>query len=387
MINIFKKSKKNTSKSEEQLLHNYEFYKTAFELSRYSKLVLEDCTIVRFNPVTMKLFECDDPHDLYGHKLTEFLSDEIIENGLLLPKCSGNLYIETEIKTFKGNLVPVAINFDALSKNGNQRTIVIINDISERVQIKKDLADSSEFIFNIMENLPIGIAVRSIKNNISKYMNPQFANIFGWPKETIQDYEGYFKLVYGDPELAEKVKKLVTDTLNKEKFAHWDVVKTKDENGEERLLNITMLLMEEQDSMITMVRNVTQETKDRIWMKVKSEVVKVIPNGAVITDNEGKILWINPAFTKTYGFTLEEVVGQTPRILKSGRHDETFYKQMWDTIKAGNSWQGQIFNKRKNGEILLDNQIIVPVCIGGPTITHYVAVKSLTDEELDYIAK
>ena len=387
MIKFFKKNTPISKKYEEQLLQNYEFYKIAFELSRYSKIVLEDCKIVRFNPVTMKLFECDDPHDIYGHKLTEFLPDEVTENGYLNPKCSGNLYVETKIITLKGNSIPVAINFDAISKNGKQRTIAIINDISERVKIKKDLEDSSEFIFNIMENLPIGIAVRSISKGVSKYMNPQFAKIFGWSKEKMQDFDTYFNNAYPNAEEATRVKELVLNTLFKEKLAHWDLVKVKDDSGDDRLLNITMILMEVQDNMVTMVRNVTKETQDRIWMKVKSEAVKTIPNGVVITDREGKILWINPAFTKDYGFELEEVKGQTPRILKSGKHEDSFYKQMWDTISNGGIWKGQIFNKRKGGEIILDHQIIVPVRVNGLEISHFVAIKNLTEQELDYIVK
>lgn len=387
MINIFKKSKKISSKSEEQLLQNYEFYKVAFELSRSAKIVLEDCKIIRFNPATMKLFESEDPHDIYGHKLLEFLPSEIVDNGLLHYKCAENVYIETEITTLKKNVIPVSISFDIIHRNGIQRTIAIINNISERVKIKKDLENSADFIFQVMENLPIGIAVRSINTGMPKYMNPQFSKIFGWPKEEMQDFDAYFKQAYSNTEEAEKVRNLVITTLQKEKFARWELVKVKDVMDEERLLNITMLLMEDQDSMVTMVRNVTQETKDRIWMKVKSEAVKAMPHGVVITDKEGKILWINPAFTKHYGFELEEISGQTPRVLKSGQHDELFYKKMWDTILTGGIWSGEVLNKKKGGEIVVDNQIIIPVRVNGLEISHYVAIKNLTDQELDYITK
>lgn len=73
--------------------------------------------------------------------------------------------------------------------------------------------------------------------------------------------------------------------------------------------------------------------------------------GAMITDAEGQILWVNEAFCRIFGYTREEVLGQTPRLLKSGRHDAAFYRGLWDTLEREGHWRGEVWNRRKNGEI------------------------------------
>jgi PAS domain S-box-containing protein len=73
--------------------------------------------------------------------------------------------------------------------------------------------------------------------------------------------------------------------------------------------------------------------------------------GAAITDPDGAILWVNDAFCNITGYTREEVIGANPRILKSGRHDEAFYRKMWDSLRDEGRWRGEIWNKRKTGEI------------------------------------
>jgi hypothetical protein len=73
--------------------------------------------------------------------------------------------------------------------------------------------------------------------------------------------------------------------------------------------------------------------------------------GAIITDAEGTILWVNDAFCTIYGFTRDEVIGKNPRILKSGRHDDTVYRDLWQQLKTVGHWRGELWNRRKSGEI------------------------------------
>jgi PAS domain S-box-containing protein len=73
--------------------------------------------------------------------------------------------------------------------------------------------------------------------------------------------------------------------------------------------------------------------------------------GAIITDPQGRILWVNDAFCRIYGYAREEVIGQNPRLLKSGRHDESFYRQFWQQLTGTGHWRGEIWNRRKTGEI------------------------------------
>ncbi|NOX08421.1 MAG: PAS domain S-box protein [Gammaproteobacteria bacterium] len=106
-----------------------------------------------------------------------------------------------------------------------------------------------------------------------------------------------------------------------------------------------------------------------------SSSLEATPEGIVITDRLGVILWVNPAYEKMTGYELAEVEGKTPRVLKSGKQDVGFYKNLWDTIIKGDIWSGNLWNKRKDGSIYIEEQTITPVSAGDGEITHYIAIK------------
>lgn len=372
-------------KFDEQLLESFEFYKSAFELSKDPKLVLEDCLITKFNPISLEFFECMSPTDIYNKSLLSFIH-EVPDSNLIKTKCAGNVILETEIITCRGNKIPVSINFDNISKNGKQKTIATIHDITERVTTRNKLKDNNLFINTVLDNLPIGIAVKTKDHHIVKYANENFSKIMGWPKEVTYNFDEYFDSAFPYEGEAEKIKQMVLSSLENEKLVTWKMVKTLDMDGLIRFLTITMLKMKSQDSIITMVQNVTQEVKDQAWLKVKSAAVKAIHNSVVITNIDGTILWVNPSFEKEYGYSSNEIVGKSPNLLKSGTHDEAFYKNMWGTILAGKVWKGRICNKRKDGSTFWDVQSITPVRAGGAEITHFIAIKNLSEHELDIIA-
>jgi len=115
-------------------------------------------------------------------------------------------------------------------------------------------------------------------------------------------------------------------------------------------------------------------------------------NAVVVTDRAGAIRWVNPAFTKLTGWTAQEVFGKTTRILKSGNHGDAFYRQMWARVSAGETWQGEMYNRKKDGALYLEEQTITPVRSATGEITHFVAIKlDITErkhqeEQIRYLA-
>ena len=102
----------------------------------------------------------------------------------------------------------------------------------------------------------------------------------------------------------------------------------------------------------------------------------------VITDKWGVIEYVNPAFEKVSGYSAEEVHGKNPRILKSDRHGAEFYREMWQTLRAGRVWKGHLINKRKDGTLFEENATISPVRDREGKIINYVAVKRDVTEEV-----
>ncbi|MEO6994226.1 MAG: PAS domain S-box protein [Lacunisphaera sp.] len=97
-------------------------------------------------------------------------------------------------------------------------------------------------------------------------------------------------------------------------------------------------------------------------------------NAVVITDAAGLVVWANPAFTTQSGYTTAEVVGQDLRLLKSGRHEPEFYQQLWATVLAGETWRGDVTNRRKDGTLYVDEHTITPVRSKEGAITHFVTI-------------
>ncbi|MEO0078502.1 MAG: PAS domain S-box protein [candidate division WOR-3 bacterium] len=116
-------------------------------------------------------------------------------------------------------------------------------------------------------------------------------------------------------------------------------------------------------------------------MRAEEQVRKLLraveqsPATVVITDTEGVIEYVNPKFTSLTGFSAEEVIGQNPRILKSGMQDSEFYRNLWDTIKSGQEWRGEFHNRRRDGTLFWEAASISPIRDSDGVITHFVAVK------------
>ncbi len=110
-------------------------------------------------------------------------------------------------------------------------------------------------------------------------------------------------------------------------------------------------------------------------IKKLSQAVEQSPTSVVITDIKGNIIYVNKAFEETTGYSAKEVIDENPRILKSGYHDKEFYKEMWNTILSGETWRGNIKNKKKNGEIYWDRSHISPIFDDNEEIKYFAAVK------------
>lgn len=119
----------------------------------------------------------------------------------------------------------------------------------------------------------------------------------------------------------------------------------------------------------------TEKKQGMEGMELLHATVQAAPVGWVVTDADGTIQSVNPAFTKLTGYDAAEVIGQNPRVLKSGRHATDFYGEMWQTIKAGAVWGGEVINRRKDGAEYREHMTIAPVRGTDGAIAHYIAIK------------
>jgi PAS domain S-box-containing protein len=111
-------------------------------------------------------------------------------------------------------------------------------------------------------------------------------------------------------------------------------------------------------------------------LRLQSAALKAAANAVVITDRDGAIVWVNPAFTTLTGYTFAEAIGKNPRdLVKSGKQELAVYQNLWETILTGGIWQGELVNRRKNGATYSEEQTITPVCNAAGEPTHFIAIK------------
>ncbi len=132
----------------------------------------------------------------------------------------------------------------------------------------------------------------------------------------------------------------------------------------------------EVEGLVGIGRNITKIRIAEEKLILLNRAVEASSVSIIITDAEGTINYVNPYFIEVTGYSYEEVLGKNPRILKSGYQSETFYNDLWDTIKSGKDWSGQFQNKKKSGELFWEKAVISPIVNKeNDEITHFVAIK------------
>ncbi len=123
------------------------------------------------------------------------------------------------------------------------------------------------------------------------------------------------------------------------------------------------------------VRDISERIKSQEQLQLQTTALEAAANGIMITNHMGLIEWVNPALTEMTGYEFESLIGQDASIFNSGQHESERFKTMWQTIKAGHVWEGELVNLRQDGTVYIENQTIAPVRNKQQEITHYIAIK------------
>jgi len=128
-------------------------------------------------------------------------------------------------------------------------------------------------------------------------------------------------------------------------------------------------------TFVTIFTDITERKNSERRIRQLSRAVEQSPNTVMITDTTGTIEYVNPKFTAVTGYSFEEAVGQNPRILKSGKTSPEVYRNLWETISAGQEWHGELQGRKKNGDIYWESASMSSITDKNGRITHYLAVK------------
>jgi diguanylate cyclase (GGDEF)-like protein/PAS domain S-box-containing protein len=141
-------------------------------------------------------------------------------------------------------------------------------------------------------------------------------------------------------------------------------------------VNVRLVTVDGREYALAVARDLSSIQAQNAQLQLQIHALNAAANAIVITDTEPRILWANAAFTALTGYALDEAIGRRPaELVSSGKQEPAFYKQLWDTILAGEVWHGELVNRRKDGSYYDEELTITPVRMDGMNVSHFIAIK------------
>lgn len=275
------------------------------------------------------------------------------------------------------------VSFSSIERGGRAvDRLGVARDITDRKAAEAALRESERRYRLVTENSTDVIWVRDLDLRLT-YISPSVAKLRGYTPEEAMVQAPEESLT---PASLELVGAVMGEELAREREGRPDPfrsrtveleVKRRDGSTVWTEVKISFL-RDEQGHPIGILgagRDVSERRRVEDTTRLQSAALEAAANGIVITDRDGTIIWANPGFTQLTGYGAEEVIGRTPRVLKSGRHDVAFYQDIWGTIRSGRAWHGEMVNRRKDWSLYHEEQTVTPVRGRDGEITHYVAIK------------
>jgi len=324
-------------------------------------------------------------------RLLGYTTDEITKINLSdLYKPEQLLFIQNLVEEELGKGVPhkgVTFNIKHLRKDksefmaevkakiiyNNNEPIIIqgyTRDISQQIEANNKLLKSEERFARLSSLTYEGIMIH--KSGIVLDVNPAFERITGYSIDELTD-KNIIELL-----IPIKYHKLVLGNLNNAVVVSYEIEVIR-KDGKIIPIEVESRKIEFENDYknirVTAFRDISRKKEREYEILKLSKAITQSPVSVVITDIDGKIEYANRKFIELTGYSLNEAIGKTPRILSSGKHDKIFYKELWETILSGKEWTGEFHNKKKSGELYWESAKISSIKNIDGKIINFIAVK------------
>ncbi|WP_302083226.1 PAS domain-containing protein [Salinibaculum rarum] len=279
--------------------------------------------------------------------------------------------------------------------NGESQQVIIV---SSQIQWEKDREVHSTIIpmggetpleesgspEYLKGETPIGITIAdpSRSQNPLIYANDGFCELTGYSREEILG-ESY-QFLYGEATCEDRVVTLQSALENEEPVSV--TIRNYRKDGAMFWNRVTVIpIRSETGAVISYLgyhRDVTAEKQFDQDLSLFKEQAEEAEKSILVTDPDGTIQYVNPAFERITGYSASEAIGRTPRILKSDQQDEDFYEDLWEEITNGEVWEATLTNQTKHGELIEVRQKIIPVTDSYGSITNFVAIEQDITEDI-----
>ncbi|MEH6443163.1 MAG: EAL domain-containing protein [Oceanospirillaceae bacterium] len=249
-----------------------------------------------------------------------------------------------------------------------------IQDITERKQIELALSSEQSLLSSLIDTLPDLIWLKN-KEGVYLRCNHRFEQFFGASKTDIINNTDYDFI---DKELADFFRKRDCEMMEKNQLCINEEEITFASDGHRELLETTKVPMRNDNGELIGIlgigHNITERKKTEDQLKLAASVFTHAREGIVITDAKSNIIEVNETFTTITGYSRAEVLGKNPRFLQSGRQNPLFYTSMWSSLLENKYWTGELWNRRKSGEVYAEIATISAITDSSNTVQNYVAL-------------
>ncbi len=295
-----------------------------------------------------------------GTELLRRLQDEGLSN------------LETPFRRRNGERFIGLMSAQPVMLDDTQALVVSVRDITELKRTQQQLQISEEKFAKAFHATPDGMLITRQQDGCIIEANEGFSLITGYENHAVIGQTTVGLAIWNDLQDRERMMQQVREEGQARDLQAW--IRSRD--GQLRLaeLSVQPLLIDDIPCILTIARDITERQQMQERLHQAATVFENTAEGVMITDTEQRITAVNRAFSTITGYSEAEALGQTPRLLSSGQHDSAFYAAMWHQLAADGHWQGEVWNKRKNGELYPEWLTISAVRNPTDTVTHFVGV-------------
>ncbi len=283
---------------------------------------------------------------------------------------------ELTMQKASGESLPVMVSFNKPAMEEEELVVLIIRDLSERKRAEAKFS-------GLLESSPDGIVISRSDGKIV-LINAQTEKMFGYRREDLIEQPIEMLMPERFLESHNRHRAVYTSAPRIRPMGSGLSLIGQRKDGTEFPIEINLTPMFTEDGLLVIsdIQDITETKRAKEALSKLSSAVEQTADTVAITDKEGVIEYVNPAFEKLTGYAMEEIVGKTFRILKSDKHDQEFYRNLWKTILSGQPFRGVLINKKKNGELYYEEKTITPLKDGRGNTTHFVSTgKDITERK------
>ena len=357
-------------------------FRALFEASP-DAIFVEDLegNVLDVNPAACRLHDLPRAQ-LIGRNVRDLVpEDQRRFVGRDFPKLARAEWTETEGVSLRadGQRIPVEIKASRMDYAGRPALLLHVRDISLRQEAEQNLRESESRYRAVVEQSADGIYLVDVETKQIVESNAALRQMLGYPADAPLKLRVY-DIVADDPTQVDQ--RLARVILGQQPATMERRYRRRDGVLIDVVVSTTVISAAGRKLVCTNVRDITEQKRaEEVRVRLATAVEQAV-EGIMITDANGVIQYVNPALELMSGYTRPELIGQNPRIFKSGKQDEAHYHEMWQMLMRGEVWRGFFFNRRKNGTIYQEESLISPIRDDTGRITSYVAVKRDVTHEI-----